>query len=260
MNYVDVTTQAELDKAIEKGDLPRLRGTGRFEIRDRTRIEAYDTVHVVLRDSSTATLWNSSTATLYDSSTATLCDSSTATLRDSSTATLWNSSTATLWGSSTATLCDSSKVASAGKWTAIHKLSKDATIVSDGIVIERPNIAKGSTWCEYAGLPIERGIVTAYKAVDDEFKSERGWRYAPGDRPEAPDFAREAVCGGGLHLSPTPTHAKRYFAQATRFVACEVRVSELVPLLDSEGGSDKCKVRRVLKCVEVDINGKPVAA
>ena len=94
-----------------------------------------------------------------------------------------------------------------------------------------------------------------YKAVDANLKSERGWDYSPGSKPEASEPNTLNECGGGLHCSPTPFHALRYFSSATRFIACTVEVESLVPITELDGSSDKCKVPRILKCVEVDIDG-----
>ncbi|MGO4984651.1 DUF7666 domain-containing protein [Collinsella sp. Sow4_E3] len=101
-----VTTQAELDAAIERGepiiDIRSERGVW-------LDVRAYD--------SSTVTACGSSTVRAYDSSTVTACGSSTVRAYDSSTVTSYDSSTVTSYGSSTVRAYDSSTVRACGSST-----------------------------------------------------------------------------------------------------------------------------------------------
>jgi hypothetical protein len=122
-----------------------------------------------------------------------------------------------------------------------------------------PKIATPAEWCEYYGASIENGVVTLYKAVNDNYCSERGFSYAIGSTPEAPDWdgpARE--CGGGLHFCSTPSASKGFYPKATRFMECKVALEDLVVHEKAEYPM-KIKGRRVCApIVEVDIDGKPV--
>ncbi|MGO5251653.1 DUF7666 domain-containing protein [Atopobiaceae bacterium LCP21S3_F11] len=103
---ITVTTQAELDAAIERGepiiDIRSERGVW-------LDVRAYD--------SSTVTACGSSTVRAYDSSTVTACGSSTVRAYDSSTVTSYDSSTVTSYGSSTVRAYDSSTVRACGSST-----------------------------------------------------------------------------------------------------------------------------------------------
>jgi hypothetical protein len=114
-------------------------------------------------------------------------------------------------------------------------------------------------WCDYYGVEVKDGVATLYKAVGDDFDSYHGLSYVPGTEPEAADWDGGAEeCGGGIHLSPRPGLALPRTYGARRFVACPVRVSDLVT---HTGGfyPDTVKAPRVCGPVyEVDELGRPV--
>ena len=290
-----VKTQAELDQAIaDKIDLIEIHspqgvwltikdlGSSRAVLRESSRAELWGSSRAVLRESSSAVLWGSSRAELWESSSAVLressravlWESSSAVLRESSSAVLWGSSRAVLWGSSRAVLWESS---SAVLWesSSAHAYAKskvkasplcavfmhESTVdISGGVVIDHSSIGDmdGPAWCEYYGVKISRGIATVYKAVNDQWTTSRGFDYSPGSKPSCDDFRADNTCGGGLHFGPTPSHAKAYFSDATKFVAVGVKVSELQPI-HIDGDVAKCKAPRVVRAaVEVDIDGNVV--
>jgi hypothetical protein len=226
-----VKTQGELDKAIaDKVDW--------IEIRSERGV------------------WLEVTA--YDSSTVRACGSSTVRAYDSSTVRAYDSSTVTACGSSTVRAYGSSTVR-ASPLVAIHLHS--ATVnVTGGVVLDHSKQSdfNGWQWCEYHGVKVESGIATVFKAVNAKWTTDRGVDYSPGSLPSCDDFADTDECGGGLHFGPTPFHALAYHPDATRFVACGVEVSTLRPI---NGSTAKCKAPRVVRaCVEVDIDGKEIAA
>jgi hypothetical protein len=185
------------------------------------------------------------------------CGSSTVTAYDSSTVTACGSSTVRACGSSTVTAYDSSTVTAAAL-VAVHLHSARVSL-KGGVVLDhtKVNDFDGAQWCEYHGVEVKRGIATVYKAVNDQWTTDRGTDYSPGSKPSCDDFTDEDCCGGGLHFGPTPAHALAYLDSATKFLACGVRVSEIRPIT---GGTAKCKVPRVVRaCVQVDINGKAVS-
>ena len=114
-------------------------------------------------------------------------------------------------------------------------------------------------WCDYHGVLISKaGVATVYKAVTDSYLSGWGMAYTPGSKPFARDWVDNNDCANGLHFSPSPSQALAYHQEATRFLACGVKVDDLRPI---PGGTAKCKAPRVVRaCVEVDIDGKPVAS
>jgi hypothetical protein len=129
--------------------------------------------------------------------------------------------------------------------------------IAGGVVIEIPKLDTAKKWLDYYGVPVERGIAILFKAVDDSWgANHNGFKYEPGTTPEAPDWKPTAECGNGLHFCARPIVAKdKYHRDATRFVGCPVRVSELVVIDES-----KVKAPRIVKpCFEVDQHGDPVA-
>jgi hypothetical protein len=231
---------------------------------DSSTVTAYGSSTVRACDSSTVTAYGSSTVRAYGSSTVRACDSSTVTAYgsstvracDSSTVTACDSSTVTAYGSSTVTACDSSTVTACPS-VAVH-LHNATVKVTGGVVLDHTKVKDftGKEWCDYHGVEVKRGIATVFKAVNDEWTTDRGFDYSPGAKPSCDDWRDEDNCGGGLHFGPTPFHALAYFTGATKFVAVGVKVTELRPIT---GATPKCKAPKVVRaCVQVDIDGKPI--
>ena len=64
-------------------------------------------------------------------------------------------------------------------------------------------------WCEHYGVEVKDGNAMLFKAVDDDWSTDRARRvgitYAPGQLPVAADWDGGKVeCGAGLHASPHP--------------------------------------------------------
>ena len=120
-------------------------------------------------------------------------------------------------------------------------------------------------WCEYHGVVANRGMVTLYKAVDDDYATEHSRRagifYKPGNKPKAPDWdGGVAECGGGLHFCPSPSLARGFNESATRYVACPVKASEIV-VHENAQYPQKVKAPRVAGAIyEVDAFGEKVPA
>jgi len=128
------------------------------------------------------------------------------------------------------------------------------------IVIRKPTTP--AEWCELHGATVDEGIVTLYKAVDDDYATGqsrgRGIYYTPGATPEAPDWdGGKAECGGGLHFTARPWEARAFNRAATRYIACPVALEDLAaPHLNAMYPA-KIKARRISTpgCVEVDVDG-----
>jgi hypothetical protein len=265
---VEVASQKKLDEVIAAGDIAVVRKgfyvveSGTVRASGSSTVTAYGSSTVTAYGSSTVRAYGSSTVTAYGSSTVTASGSSTVTAYGSSTVTASGSSTVTASGSSTVTAYGSSTVTASGSSTvraeqfvAVHNLSKRAKITGDGVVITPPDLTKPKNWLAYHGIPIDNGIAVLFKAVDDNFNSGHHFNYAPGSAPEAPDWNSTRACGNGLHFVAKPWDGFAYLPNATKFVACPVRVSKLVVI--DEG---KVKAPRVEKpgCVECDQDGNPI--
>ena len=71
-------------------------------------------------------------------------------------------------------------------------------------------------------------MATLFKAVRDDFRSAHGFLYAPGTSPKCEDWDAKPECGRGLHFCAHPIAATEFDDQATRFVACPVKLAEIV--------------------------------
>jgi hypothetical protein len=122
-----------------------------------------------------------------------------------------------------------------------------------------PRVGAAWQWCAYYGVEVRDGVATLYKAVEDDYRSYHGISYRPGTEPVAPDWDGGAQeCGSGLHFSPLPTFALARADDVMRFVACPVRVEDIV--VHPNGlYPDKVKARAVCGPVyEVREDGTPL--
>ena len=215
-----VKTQAELDKALA---------------------DKVDNIYI----ESPAGAYGSSTVRAYDSSTVSAC----------------GSSTVTAYGSSTVRAYDSSTV-TASKYTAVHLHSQHVTLDTQGAVIDVTGIDKHDpiSWCEYTGVDVEDGTALVYKAVTDDLRSGMGLAYPVGETVTASRWAPTDACGQGLHFGPTPGHALAYHWEATRFLACRIRLDEAVGITGDPGDAPKIKARACDVLYEVDLHGRQLAA
>jgi hypothetical protein len=119
--------------------------------------------------------------------------------------------------------------------------------------------ATPAEWCAYYGVDVTEGVATLFKAVEEDFRSYHGGSYEPGSEPAASDWdGGERECGGGLHLSPRPLFGLLHPDDAARFVACPVRLDDMVVHPDGRY-RDKVKARAVCAPVyEVGPDAKPL--
>ena len=110
---------------------------------------------------------------------------------------------------------------------------------------------------EFNDIATSRGAVTLFKAVDADLKSGRGLVYPLGAEVEPDRWSANGECGAGLHLCATPHNATSYFAGATRWLACRVKVSDLDLIRDHP--FDKVKAAKVRVLHEVTYDGDKIA-
>jgi hypothetical protein len=255
----EVTTQAELDAALEAGDCPHLVGSGYFVVRGSATVRASGSATV--RASDSATVRASGSATVRASGSATVRASGSATVEawDSATVEASGSATVRAWDSVLARLLGAATLTAESPFVVTTVHGKRAKALGKGSVHAVPDIETVEAFLGwYGATPTGRKdpTVVLYKAVNDQWRSGYGTSYAPGEKPEAADWdGGKNRCGGGLHLSPTPHHALRYALGATRFVACTVRVTDLALIYSPGEIPDKCKAPRVLKCEACDADG-----
>ena len=114
-------------------------------------------------------------------------------------------------------------------------------------------------FCRLWGIAITDDVVVLFKAVNENFMSERGGYYTPGTIPIAADWdGGKMECGAGLHFCATPAMAKTFNQAATRFVACPIKLSDIAIHADAEY-PHKVKARGCCAPTwEVDIDGKAI--
>ena len=212
-----------------------------------------------VRDSATVSgVWGSATVSgVWDSATVSdVCGSATVSgVGDSATVRgVWDSATVHLYGSATAQHI--------GSHVAVH-LHSDAVKVTGGIIIDHTGVSdfEGAQWAAYHALADADGHAVVYKAVSPELEAGQSHRltaYPIGETVAAPDWDPRKACGGGLHFSPTPRQALRYYqgpdSTKARYLACRVVLDTLVPL------DDKCKAPSCEVLHEVTIDGEAVTA
>jgi hypothetical protein len=148
--------------------------------------------------------------------------------------------------------------------TAVHRHDKAKVDIPGAVVVETPAIETAEQWADYYGASVADGMVTVFKALDDDFSTSRarpaGIAYTPGlDVVAAPDWDPKPVCGGGLHACAHPVLAEGYNEGATRYVSLQAKIDELVVIRDG-GTPDKVKAARLYgPIVEVDRHGDPLA-
>ena len=243
---IEVHTQAELDQALaaHPDDQIVCVGDGEFEVGGSSTVTAWDSSTVHAGDSSTVHAGDSSTVTAWDSSTVTAGDSSTVTARDSSTVTARDSSTVHAGDSSTVT---------AGDWCAVHHHNQRSKVTAKNVFVV-PDLSTIEVWAAYHGIPIADGRIRLAKAVRDDYRSAHDMSYKVGSEVTAPDWTTTRACGGGLHLVAQGWQGISYDPSATRFVAVEVAIADLVVI---DGEKVKARTLRVLH--ETDAYGVPLA-
>ena len=220
---VECRTQAEFEAALAAGDEPVVRSGG-WSAYGSATVWAYDL----------ATVWASGSATVWAYGSATVRASGSATVRAYDLATV-----------------------RATPLVPVHAHGPHVTITG-GIPVSARHITNPKAWCEFHGLDVARGKVTVYKAVEADWQGGHkhgGITYAPGGKPEAPDWRKDRGCGGGLHFVARPWEGDIYLSGApAHYVACVVRVSEMAVI-----DIGKVKARRVVEpIVECDLDGNPI--
>jgi hypothetical protein len=129
--------------------------------------------------------------------------------------------------------------------------------VTGGTVIKVVAPRTATAWLKNYGLVAEKGVVVLFKAVRDNWHSKNGGVYTPGMTPVAEDWdGGAAECGGGLHFSPFPWMAQRFDLEATRFVGCPVRLSEIRKPQPTDMFPEKVKAKGCCGPVfAVDVDG-----
>jgi hypothetical protein len=256
------------------------RESSRVVARGSSRVEAWESSRVVARESSRVVARGSSSVEAWGSSSVEAWESSRVVARGSSSVEAWGSSSVVAWGSSSVVARESSSVEA---WERSRVVACGyVSITAFGGTIKmsakchtfvrslKAKITGGQTtdaitrtpqdWCDEYGVETKNGLALVYKALNDDFSSQRdsNFKYTHGTKPAAPCFDNKE-CSHGLHASPSPKMAKYHFhSSATKFVGCWVKIEDMLIFPDGQF-PHKCKFPSVAKPVfEVDIDGNPV--
>jgi hypothetical protein len=264
----EVTNQTELEAALAKAkdsDIVVCRGSGHFALSGSAQVTASGSAQVTAYGSAQVTASDSAQVRAYGSAQVTASGSAQVRAYGSAQVTAYGSAQVTAYGSAQVRAYGSAQVTAYGsaqvrasKFVAVTVPPRQNVKVEGGVLIAVQLPETAAEWCEFYGVPIEDGIAVLYKGLDDQYCSPHGMFYTPGTTPFAPDWDATIECGGGLHFSPTPAHTYEFVNEAKRFVACPVRVDEIVVHKNAEY-PQKVKAPRVaLPCYEVDVHGNRV--
>ena len=267
---MQVKTQQELNDALAAKELwIELIGNGYFDLSNtgnstvnawgNSTVNAWGNSTVTARENSTVTARENSTVNARENSTVNARENSTVTARGNSTVNARENSTVTARENSTVNAWGNSTV-NASSWVVVHKLGPYVK-VQGGVIIEPPLLSTPELWCEFYGVDVVDGVATVFKGVNDMYRTGKPYNfsYAIGTTPEAPDWdGGNQECGKGLHFSPHPQMTLEFKPDATKFVACPVRLSDM-SVHPNGLYPQKCKAKGLCApCYEVDRNGKRI--
>jgi len=197
MRFVKCKNQGELNVALKRGDVNEeiwLVGNDSFELSGSASVTASGSASVRAYASASVTAYDSASVTAY--------------------------------GSASVRAYASASV-TASKYVAVTKHG-GRTKVKGGVQINYKQPSDLTEWFDSYGIKPKRGRVVLFKAVDNNYVSSRGFAYKPGSTPIAPDWdGGKKECGGGLHFCAEPFLALQFNGDATKFVACPVRVKDI---------------------------------
>jgi uncharacterized protein (DUF2345 family) len=222
---------------------------------DRCGVRAMFSARVNLRGDARAWAWGlavvhateRAAVTAWGSATVFASDSASVEALESAVVTAGKSATVRAFGAVMVRARGQAQVETSGRVAVMRH--GGGPVVSADAVTEATRPTTAEEWCAYYGVPVVDGVATLYKAVDQNFESYHGGSYVPGSLPSAADWdGGEKECGGGLHFSPRPTFALAAPVDDVRFVACPVRLEDIVFV---RGGVYPDKVKASAVCAPV---------
>jgi hypothetical protein len=252
---------------VEASDAATVTVTARATVRatDACKVRALSSARVTVSEEARAWAWGTAAVTA----------------RDNARIEAWGSATVIANGSGTVEARENAFVAAGGSVrvkafgaSMVRARGRAQIEAADGVSITRHShgvevtgghvtdvvrFATAEEWCRHYGVDVVNGVATLYKAVDQDFNSYHGTSYRPGSEPYAPDWdGGERECGAGLHFSPRPVFALPRPGDSMRFVACPVRLEDMVAHPQGDY-PDQVKARGVCGPVyEVHEDGTPV--
>jgi hypothetical protein len=259
--------EARGSASVRAYDSASVRAYGSASVRayDSASVRAYDSASVSASGSASVRAYDSASVSAYDSASVRASGSASVSAYDSASVRAYDSASVSAYGSASVSASGSASVRAYGsasvrasRFVAVHLHSASARITG-GIIIDvtKLDLDSHGDWAEYHGVETtEDGDLIVYKAVGDDLKSGYGFQYPIGETVAAPDWNPVAVCGYGLHFSPSPAQAQHYNSEATRFLRCAVAPADAVVLDGSATWSTpKLKARAAKVVCEVDVHG-----
>jgi hypothetical protein len=260
VEFVEVTTQAELDKAVAAGNIAICRA-GFFVASGSASVRAYGSASVEAYGSASVRAYGSASVEASGSASVRAYGSASVRAYGSASVEAYGSASVEAYGSASVQAYDSASV-QATNYVAVQRHPDRGyghPTVKGGVLIDIPAIKTPQDFCDFYGLKPTRGSVVLYKGVSDDFKSRHGASYQPGKSTMCADWSKEPCCGNGLHFSPRPWMARKYAPDCTRFVACRVKLTEVVVIVDY-GTADKVKAPSCRVLFECDEDGQEIKA
>jgi hypothetical protein len=225
-------------------------------------VSAYDSASVSAYDSASVRASGSASVRAYGSASVSASGSASVRAYGSASVSAYDSASVRAYDSASVRAYDSASVR-ASRFVAVHLHSASAHIKGGTVIdVTQIDLESQEHWTEYHGIETtDDGDLIVYKAVGDNLKSSYGFEYPIGETVTAPDWNPIAVCGYGLHFSPSPAQAQDYHSEATRFLKCAVAPADAV-ILDGSATwtTPKLKARAAKVLAEVDVHGNEIPA
>jgi hypothetical protein len=259
---------AQADSIVDAADDSFVVAIARSRVRagDRCRVRALLSARALLRGEARGWVWGMAVAQATERAEVTAWGSASVFATNSASVEALETAVVSASGSSTVRAFGLVMVRARGRAQVeaadgVAVMRHGGALVSGAGVAETAYPQTAEEWCAYYGVPVEDGVVTLYKAVDENYESYHGTSYRPGSSPSAEDWdGGEQECGGGLHFSPRPTFALAAPSDEMRFVACPVRLADIA---FHPGGVYPKKVKARAVCApvyEVHEDGSAIAA
>lgn len=249
---------------VRAGESATVTANGRSFVlaNEQSRVTSFNHAHVAAYGKAAVHTLENSTAVLWGHATGTFAGNSCAVLHDFSSGVAINNAQATAFGASTVLAKDRARVTAYGYAVARAVGPSAIATIRDPLPAEalrNLDLNHWTAWVQFHNVHVEGGLVTAYKAVDDNLEAGHSYittRYDIGTTVTARDWQQSNSCGGGLHLSPSPMMAAIYSAyRSTRFLKCTALVTDVDVVEGNNTLGPKFKARSVNVIGEVDARG-----
>ena len=249
--WENATVRAWENATVEARENATVRAWGNATVVawENATVEAWENATVVARENATVVAWGNATVEAWENATVVAWENATVVARENATVRAWGNATVVARENVIIRLL--SGAAKAETFHSVTVICQDCKPSikrhGTGVTVVRTETFKHSlkSFCEIYGT---RGKpLTLYKSVKKDGYDHYTGKIKYEGIVECPDFDPnpERQCGGGLHLSPTPDDALRYYDG--KVLVCEVARKDIVVY-----ATDVTKVR----CRKVTVVGE----